>query len=349
MKWHFFFISVYLLATFVHSSDDVHLIILLAFMFEWVFVEKMWVRWGKRRELRTVNLQANESGSQVFVIEFPINPKRDKWLLWNPGDCIGVVCELINQEEHIFTIASSPYSGKLRLCIQITHGEPERDINPLIARNVKQWTTIMGKKIRRAIENKQANLFLPFLLSPPLPTHSGIYTKFNHILFITSGTGLTPGLATLEHYIYTHANQYDKKTRSYMLIRLYRTHKSMEWSDKIFLSWEAIAGTKWTNGTLNFKNLSVTSVGILSGETQPVPDQYKDTALRLNLTGAKDESRDISNQKKVAAMYMLIKAFSKQHENSKEWKIFFCGAEAVAKLAEKAAWLNGKSVVAEMF
>jgi len=57
----------------------------------------------------------------------------------------------------------------------------------------------------------------------------------------------------------------------------------------------------------------------------------------------------ISNQKKVAAMYMLINAFSKQHENSKEWKIFFCGAEVVAKLAEKAAYLNGKSIVAEMF
>jgi len=91
MKWHFFFISVYLLTTFVHSSDDIELIILLLFIFEWVFIEKMWVRWGKRRELRTVNLVPNESGSQVFVIEFPINPKKDKWLIWNPGDCIGVV------------------------------------------------------------------------------------------------------------------------------------------------------------------------------------------------------------------------------------------------------------------
>jgi len=257
-----------------------------------VFVEKMWVRWGKRRELRTVNVLPNESGSQVFVIEFPINPRRDKWLIWNHGDCICVVCELINQEEHIFTIASSPYCGKLRLCIQITHAEPERDINPLIARQVKQWTTILGKKIRRAYENDKTNMFLPFLLSPPLPTHSGIYTNFDHILFITSGTGLTPGLATLEHYIYTHANQYDKKTRSYMLIRLYRTHKSMEWSDKIFLSWESVTGTKWKNGTLNFKNLTVTSVSLLSGETQPIPEQYKDTSLRINLTGAKDESRE---------------------------------------------------------
>jgi len=348
MKWHFFFLSVYLLGTFVHSSDDPELIILLVFMFEWVFVEKMWVRWGKRRELRTVNLEANDAGSQVFIIEFPIS-KKEKWLIWNPGDCIGVVCELINTEEHIFTIASSPLTGKLRLCIQITHAEPERDINPVITREVKQWTTILARKIRRALEDKQTSIFLPFLLSSPLPTHSGIYTNFQHIVFITSGTGLTPGLATLEHFIHYHAAKGDKKTRSYMIIRLYRNHKSMEWSDKIFLGWEAVSKTKWDNGKMEFNGLSVTSVSILSGETAEPPEQYKQTALRMNLTGDKNENRDLSNQKKVAAMYMLIKFFKQKQDNPKAWKIFFCGAEAVAKLAAKAARLNKKSIVAEMF
>lgn len=347
MKWHFFFISTFLITTFVHSSDDIELIISLVFIFEWVFIEKMWVRWGKRRELRTVNVIPNEAGSQVFVIEFPINPKKDKWLLWNPGDCIGVVCELVNQEEHIFTIASSPYAGKLRLCIQITHAEPERDVNPLISRTVKQWTTKLGKQIRKARD--KSGLFIPFLLSPPLPTQSGMYSSYENIIFITSGTGITPGLAVFEHWVHIHAKQLDKKKRMFELVRMYRTHKSMEFSDKIFLSWEPITGAKWNKGTLAYKNLTAFSVSLISGENTPPPPQYKETALRINMSGARDEKRKLTNQKKVAVLFMLIKEFKKKQPTDGKWQIFFCGAEVVAKLVIKAAWLNKKSVIAEMF
>jgi len=67
------------------------------------------------------------------------------------------------------------------------------------------------------------------------------------------------------------------------------------------------------------------------------------------MTTAGNESRELGNQKKVAVLYMLIKEFKKKQPADGKWQIFFCGAEAVAKLVVKAAWLNKKSVIAEMF
>jgi len=149
--------------------------------------------------------------------------------------------------------------------------------------------------------------------------------------------------------VHIHAKQLDKKTRMYELVRMYRTHKSMEFSDKIFLSWEPISGAKWNKGTLMYKNLTAFSVSLMTGESLPPPPQYKETALRINLSGPKDETRELANQKKVALLFLLIKEFKKKQQPEGKWQIFFCGAEAVAKLVIKAAWLNKKSVIAEMF